>query len=526
MSTRSASDPPASILRSGGKRLRFDDDNSATPCDSTNASSNAGSKSPTAVAKERIQATVEKLPHELQTPAVKLATNIFLAYTKWFNKKKRFDVAANDSEYLPKELQFQVKLQCCKEVTEGQDFKALSSNLDAAVLEARKALKPFVMSAKELDLAHLRLQVFRATAEALPSLAELLLADVDAEAYGKHILVTDFLTGFGDDVMSYLGITAEEFAVIYQEVNQLTSLPITTAFATAPLTTHQGANNVTPATATDATAAAGESNMLDMDTDLDLQIQIDEFHRDNSPLSQEAQQAFTLQQPSQDEADEAQAAAAAAAAATTPQQHPQQQLRFNPIINGHETCLKSLRVFVSALANAKEAYHSTINKNDRLARIGKVLGTQQKGQQTDQVAETLESEETITPQTLGSLVDQKAEAKARPIRQKMSAYETSNKKLLKQVEVLTKEVKELKTSKGSRGAGGGAASTTQSNHSTNPSSTTTGRGRGRGDAAKGNASQRKSSGHGSRNARSKSPSSNRGRGRGRGRSSGRSRQSS
>jgi hypothetical protein len=158
---------------------------------------------PTAVAKERIQATVKKLPHKLQTPVVKLATNIFLAYTKWFNKKKRFDVPANDSEYLPIELQFQVKLQCCKEVTEGQDFKALSNNLDAAILEARKALKPFVMSTKELDLAHLRLQVFRATDEALPSLAELLLADVDAEAYGKHILVTNFLTGFGDDVMSF-----------------------------------------------------------------------------------------------------------------------------------------------------------------------------------------------------------------------------------------------------------------------------------------------------------------------------------
>jgi hypothetical protein len=98
------------------------------------------------------------------------------------------------------------------------------------------------------------------------------------------------------------------------------------------------------------------------------------------------------------------------------------------------------------------------------------LGTQQKGQQTDQVAETLESEEIITPQTLGSLVDQKAEAKAKPIRQKMSAYETSNKKLLKQVEVLTKEVKELKASKGSRGAGCDAASTTQSNHFTSPSS--------------------------------------------------------
>lgn len=212
-------------------------------------------------------------------------------------------------------------LQCCKEVIEGQDFKAFSTILDATVLDAQKTLKPFILSAKELDLIHLCLQFFCATADALPSIAELLLANVDAKHYGKHTLIVDFLAGHGDVLLSYLGISAEEFATIYVLVNQLTSLPTTTAFAMAPLTMHQGADNVTPGTATDATAAAGGSGLLDMDLHINKSVLGD----DSEPLSQEVQ-AFTLQQPSQEDADEAQAAAAA----TTPQQHSQQQLQFWP----------------------------------------------------------------------------------------------------------------------------------------------------------------------------------------------------
>jgi hypothetical protein len=58
---------------------------------------------------------------------------------------------------------------------------------------------------------------------------------------------------------------------------------------------------------------------------MDLHINKSVLGDDSEPLSQEVQ-AFTLQQPSQEDADEAQAAAAA----TTPQQHSQQQLQFWP----------------------------------------------------------------------------------------------------------------------------------------------------------------------------------------------------
>jgi hypothetical protein len=71
-----------------------------------------------------------------------LATKIFIAYTKWFNKDKKCTAATNDNNHFPNPLNFKIELQLMKEVTEGQDFKALSTKLCAAVLQARKTLKP------------------------------------------------------------------------------------------------------------------------------------------------------------------------------------------------------------------------------------------------------------------------------------------------------------------------------------------------------------------------------------------------
>jgi hypothetical protein len=371
-----------------------------------------------------------------------------------------------------------------KEVTEGEDFKTLSSELDAAVLDARKALKPFLVRGMELERSHLRTAVIKAVATSLPLIAELLLAYVDGEAYGKHTLVNDFLTMHRDEVLSYLGSTVQEFTDIYLEGNQLDTLPATAAFTT----TQQA-----------STRADGEYNDVSMLDEASL-LQIEE-EIEGSPQRIRP----NLRQPSQ----EAQEETRAPPGHVTP-------LRadcptFRPIINGYETCLQALRTFVSSLANAKEAYHKTIDENAKQARIAKVIGSQNKSQHYDNVAEINESEETATPATLASLTYQKIEGKTKPIRQDVASVKSDNLKLSNKIARLEKELQKLKTpSKESRGAGSGAASQKKSTQqskepSTSPSSTPR-HGRGRGGAAKGNASQEKSSNCGSRRLKSKSPS--------------------
>jgi hypothetical protein len=80
---------------------------------------------------------------------------------------------------------------------------------------------------------------------------------------------------------------------------------------------------------------------------------------------------------------------------------------FRPIINGHETSITALRCLISAIAAAKETYHSVINENAKALRIAKVMGNQQRGPKTDETAMRLEEEETVPPATLASLTDQK-----------------------------------------------------------------------------------------------------------------------
>ena len=504
MSNRSASSPPPSILRSGGKRLRFD----PTPSTASNtapASANADKKiSPSAAAKERIKATVATLPKELQTTASSLATNIFLAYTKWYNKDKKCKDVSNDSDNFPKPLQFKVELQLMKEVTKGPDFNTLSSELDAAVLEARKALKPLIVRGMELERDFLRTAVMKAVATALPTLAELLLAFVDGETYGKHTLVRDFISIHQDEVMTYLGITNQDFAKIYLEANQLTSLPPTNAFPEEPAVAQQGQGN--PVTPLAAQATGGNNNGAEFQVEEEMDTEADPFAHDLSPSL--SQPAGTQHPP------------------PSPAQHATLAQRFRPIIGGHETCVNHLRALISAFAQAKEVYHKIITENATQARIAKVMGNQEKSKVTDSTAELLDEEANVDPAIFNSLTDQRFEAKAKPLRQDVASMKTENKKLKETVKRLENQMKALKKSpKDQGGAEGGAASTNKSEQPTTPSSTPR-RGRGRRAGGKGNATRGKSSNRGSSRSRSKSPSKRSGKATRRGKSNRRSSKSS
>jgi hypothetical protein len=475
------------------KRFRFDE--SPAPSASASASSNASKLTPTAAAKEKITSTVAMLPKELQSTATALATNIFIAYTKWYNKDKKCTAVINDSDNFPNPLNFKIELQLMKEVMGGQASKALSTKLDAAILEARKTLKPFIVRGMELERDHLRRKAIEAVAAALPSLAELLLAYVDGEAYGKHTLVHDFILCHGDDVWSYLNTSNVDFSAIYLEVNELTVLPPTAAFAAA---TQPPTNNnmVTP-----------NGNANDNNGGFEVQAQYD-ADGDEIPLSQAQEVSSPLRQ--------------------SQEAPPPPPPVFRPIINGHETSITALRCLISAIAAAKETYHSVIDENAKALRIAKVMGNQQRGPKTDETAMRLEEEETVPPATLASLTDQKVESKTKPIRQDITAVKNENKRLKSEMEKLKKQMKELST-KGNqnksnkstqaknspRGAEDGAASPTQSSRSrrgrgTSPSSTTQ-RGRGRGGA-----SREGSSTPGAQKQRSKSPKSSGRRNRGRG----------
>ena len=393
-----------------------------------------------------------------------------------------------------------------KEVSGGQDYKTLSTELDAALLEARKALKPFIVRGMELERDYLRRNIMKTLAAALPAMAELLLAYVDGESYGKHTLVHDFLTLHRDEVVSYLGTSGQDFLAIYYEVNNLDAMPPTAAF-NAPTQAGQAgqAPVVTPQ------AATGPAAMNVDGTDLEI---LEETTGEGTPVQNDP----LSQQPETEEAPDA------SQQNINPETPIPNAPRFRAIINGHETCLTHLQVLIAAFAQAKEIYHRRITENAMQARIAKVIGTQEKSKTTDSTAEILEGEDNVPPKVLKSLTDQRIEAKNKPIRQDVATMKSDNKKLNDTVKRLEKELKELKSKKESGRAVGGAAKTNQITPSPRQPSTPR-RGRGRRAAGRGDASQTRSSGRGSSRSRSKSPSKRRGRRNGRGKSKPRSNQS-
>ena len=297
MNDRSASSPSASILHNSGKRIRFDENDSSTTtrAPASTPSANAGKVTPTAAAKERIQATVETLPQEIQLMASKFATKSFLDYTKWFSLNKKIEDMESNDDMIPGSLQFKPELRVIKELTESQGFKSLVDEFDVALLAAQKTLKPFMVRAMKLNATHLHETVVKSVAEALPMLWELLLADVDAEGYGKHTLVNDFLTIHGNEVAGLLGITTTDFAAIYIETNELQNLPPSNAVSiTNNAAAGAAANQVTPQN--------GTIELMDEEEDEFGHI-VQQMEGGVPPQHQQQQPTFT--QPSQEEEHEA-----------------------------------------------------------------------------------------------------------------------------------------------------------------------------------------------------------------------------
>ena len=502
MTSRSASSPTDGILRS--KRVRIDEHPTSAPA---STASSPRKQTPTAAAKARIESTVATLPKELNPTVIKLANEIFMSYTRFFNKQKKHDEVKNDDDYIPKSIGESISLGMFEELKKGEDYKALSDRADAAVLAARKSLKPFFMEAQELNIAHLRQKTIESVATALPRIAELLLADVDKEQCGKHQLVNDFLQTHCDKVMSYLGITGAEFSNVYIRVNEITELPQSnTSAAQPPPPLPQAGNHastVIPITHRhnpDGPHFEVEEEEIRANMDLELHLQ------ENSNAGNNA--AFTINQPSQEEtlASPKQMAALPA---------PPSTQRLTPLINGHATCLGHLRTFVAALANAQETYHATIKSNERKARLEKVMGRQEKKTSTDETAQKLAQEGTMDALTLGAMTDQKIEKARKPVRQDVSSIKGENKRLNEKLNKLEKEMKKLlaatdlksQSSKDSRGAKTtGAASTKKSaDQSTSPSSTKTLSRRAQRAVAKGGDTQTASSNPSQCPSRSKSP---------------------
>ena len=189
MSSRSASNPPESALRS--KRLRFEN----CAVDPTIDDSAPKSTSPSAVAKSWLDSVVETLPKEIQPIATKFGHKTIHAYVAYTTKRDKLRTMTNDEHFIPKPLRFGVKPEVLPALQGSPEYRTLVDEMAAAVTQAGLSLKSFILRATEMNVKELQKKYHQSYASALPAMVEIFLTYYDEEKYNKHKVVKEYIGG-------------------------------------------------------------------------------------------------------------------------------------------------------------------------------------------------------------------------------------------------------------------------------------------------------------------------------------------
>ena len=104
-------------------------------------------------------------------------------------------------------------------------FKDLLRETETVVLECRKLLKSQAMKCTEEKVAALKDKVTGDYAKALPTMAQLLIAQEGIKNAKKHDVVSDLLRHNRDEAISFSNISDPDFKKIYCEVNGIYDIP-------------------------------------------------------------------------------------------------------------------------------------------------------------------------------------------------------------------------------------------------------------------------------------------------------------
>lgn len=149
------------------------------------------------------------------------AVEFMKAFALYFCRGKGLDRMKADPSYIPGFARFAVKLQPLDAVKNSPEHMAIATEVARIVKQAGLDIGKQQIELEELHVKALKREAVSVFAKSLPNIAEMLLAQVGAEDYGKHCLVSDLLFGHSDDVLAHLTITREAFVEVYKAVNRV-----------------------------------------------------------------------------------------------------------------------------------------------------------------------------------------------------------------------------------------------------------------------------------------------------------------
>ena len=162
---------------------------------------------------------------EIQTSVVTPAVAALTRYSTWFHANEKVTREVNDDNIVPPNCARTLKLQPLREIEDSEGYRNLRRETDDVEKQVQLLLKKQHMKCMQMNVDAHHHAIARIFAEALPSIADLLLADYGVEGHDKHTVVADLLVNARDDVLAFLNVRDEQFGNIYCAAHGLTSFP-------------------------------------------------------------------------------------------------------------------------------------------------------------------------------------------------------------------------------------------------------------------------------------------------------------
>jgi hypothetical protein len=165
------------------------------------------------------------------------ATRYITAFATFYRENKSLSKMKDDPTYCPASCRINIPLQPTPRVKESAAFKALADESAGVAKEISLQMGKMILKCKLLNNADKKRETIEIYAKALSNMAEILLAEIDANTSDKHALVADLLTQHQNDVINHLSIPLPDFVNIYKSTNNITTLPSSLANSPHPQTT-------------------------------------------------------------------------------------------------------------------------------------------------------------------------------------------------------------------------------------------------------------------------------------------------
>jgi hypothetical protein len=158
--------------------------------------------------------------------AVEIGKAYFKPFCEFYRESKNIIKAIDDPAYCPTSCVVKSNFQPLESIEKSQAYLAHKQTVAALIQNTKLELGALHLKGLVLNNNERKKQLLEIFAKALPRLAESILVDADAKAYGKHNLVADYLIQHHNDLLATKQSGLQYFLGIYRTVNNCGRPPL------------------------------------------------------------------------------------------------------------------------------------------------------------------------------------------------------------------------------------------------------------------------------------------------------------